>query len=213
MKKLNLCILILLETFVSICVGQTKPEDKKAEELIQDAMQNARSDESNQLFQKLEQEVKLTLDLTTKIDSSNSPILIQSKDTLLLICTNLISSLDESRELLETRHGKLAGGELKNKMDSKHVNHIFLEEGNALKIKFQIQNAISQIEGIGIKNSLNITSEDFPLQLNLFMEEDEKTWEEYIFKDMPAAAVLPLITKYRNDIILTKLMVLEQLAR
>lgn len=43
------------------------------------------------------------------------------------------------------------------------------------------------------------------------MEEDDKTWEEYFFKDVPEMGVIPLLVVFSDDLKLSKLAVLEKL--
>jgi len=87
-----------------------------------------------------------------------------------------------------------------------------IDQSNSNELRLNIQETIDKSMKIIIENQLKITREELPLKLNLFMEADGKSWEEYTFKDMPYSAIMPIFTKYKNDVILTKLLLLEELA-
>ena len=83
----------------------------------------------------------------------------------------------------------------------------------ATQLKFAINKGVESTLKIISGNQLKLTKKELPLSLNLFVESSGKNWEEYIFQNMPYDAVIPIFSKYRNDVILNKLLVLDELSK
>lgn len=191
---------------------QTNSDFATAHKMVKDGMENADSPEAKNIYNRLENEKKMTGQLVMKIDQSNSNEIIKSKNVLLSNFDSLFSRIDKIIHTVEHNHGKDNNGEILNKRETKYVNKILLEHKMASELRLNIQETIDKSMKIIIENQLKITKEELPLKLNLFMEADGKSWEEYSFKDMPYSAIMPIFTKYKNDVILTKLLLLEELA-
>lgn len=203
--------LILFIVFLPCC-RQTISDIATAHKMVKDGMEYVNSPEAKNNFNRIENEKKMTGQLVMKIDQSNSNEIIKSKNVLLSNFDSLFSRIDKIIHTVEHNHGKDNNGEILNKRETKFVNQILLEHKMASELRLNIQETIDKSMKIIIENQLKITKEELPLKLNLFMEADGKSWEEYTFKDMPYSAIMPIFTKYKNDVILTKLLLLEELA-
>lgn len=212
MQKYNLSILILI-ICLSSCIGQSKTDIEKAKELVKEAEAYVKTDEAINKQHRLNSEYQLTEELKTTIESKGIVDLKNSSDLAIRLSTDLIKILDSSVTILVDKQGRNSNGDIKDKMNPMNVNQIFIEEGRAKLIKSEIQKTIESYMTIVENHDLKITKSDLALQLNLFMVEKGKSWEEYTFKDMPAGHLLPIINKYRKDAVLVKIQVLEELAK
>jgi len=166
----------------------------------------------NELSYILNNEINFGNKLVKQIENSGSAEIIKSKEEVIKICDALKRTITMIEKLLIKRHGTDKKGVLKNKSERKHVNQIFIEEKNATKIKELIAASENRLIQISLDHKLGLANEDLPIKLNLSMEKKGQTWEQYTFQNMPALALLPIITKMKNDVILTELLMLEKLA-
>lgn len=212
MFKCNLSI-VIFTICLNGCIGQSKSDIEKAKELVKEAEAYINTEEAIIKRQGLNIEYQLTSELKNKIESKGSVELKNSAEWVIKLCADLIKVLDNSIAILVDKQGKDHNGDMKDKMNPKNVNQIFIEEGRAKLIKSEIQKSIESHMAIVKNHDLKIERSDLALQLDLFMEENGESWEEYTFKDMPPGPLLPIIKKYRNDAVLTKLQVLESLTK
>lgn len=195
---------------LSNCKGQID-EINRAHEIVEQAKQEIKSDEFQSEQRKIQNSVNTKTVLIKHIDNSESGELIKSKSQVLAICNSLKKILTNSKELLIAKHGLDEKGNLRNKSKVEHVNQLFIKENRATKIKDLIIASEKEFLNISSKHKLGLSGEDIPIKLNLFMEKEGQTWEGYTFQDMPAMALLPIIRKLNNDVILTELLMLEKL--
>ena len=204
-------ILVLTVLIVTSCKSQVEKEIEKAHEIVEQAIQETSTKDWKDEQTHFDNVVVIENDLNIKINHSKDKMLIAGKDSVIAICNLLLSELKTSKTVLEEKHGLDTYGELNNKMETEYVNEIFLEQKRGQKIKVQIQHTISKLEEISNNLKLGITKEEIPLKLNLSMEKKGNSWENHIFKDMPAFGVMPIFQKYERDIVLTKLIILEKI--
>lgn len=213
-KKMTINSMLIFVIHLSLeCCGQTKSETAKAREMVEDGMKYVKSDEAKVISKKIANEKVLTKQLAIKIDESNSAQLISGKDEIISTSNTLINLIDGIIFTIEKAHGKDKNGEILNKRESTIVNKVMFDEKMATKLKFFIDKSIESTMKIISENQIQLVKEELPLKLNLFMETNGKTWEEYNFQNMPFGAVIPIFSKFKNDIILNKLLVLEELSK
>jgi len=164
------------------CCRQTKSDISTANKMVKDGMEYVDSPEAKNNNNRLENEKKMTGQLVMKIDQTNSKAIIKSKNDLLSNLDSLNIRIDKIIHTVEHNHGKDNNGEILNKRETKFVNQILLEHKMASELRLNIQETIDKSMKIIIENQLKITREELPLKLNLFMEADGKSWEEYTFK-------------------------------
>ena len=144
-------------------------------------------------------------------NNTDSAEIANSKKQVVKICNSLKELLADSKQRLIDKHGTDQEGNIKNKSEHKHVKEIFLTQKIGTKIKESFIEAENQIFQIAMKHQLDITREDIPITLNFFMEKEGQSWEEYLFKEMPVTAVLPMFTKLKNDVTATEYRMLKKL--
>jgi len=206
-------IIVLVIVLSFECCGPPKSEISNATKTVEDAKRYMNSDEAKNISDRIANEKVLSDQLAIIIDESQSALLIHSKNEIIEISTNLINLTEEIIVTIEETHGKDQNGEILNKSESKYVNQVMLDKKMATQLKLAINKNIESSMKIFSENQINITKEELPLSLNLFMETNDITWEEYIFQNMPFGAVMPVLLKYKNDVQLNKLFVLEELSK
>jgi|GEM_PF-3713104 len=195
---------------LSSCKGQID-EIERAHEIVEQAKQEIRTEEFQSKLRKIQNSENSKNSLIDQIENSESNELIRSKNQVLAISDSLKKILTNSKELLIAKHGLDENGNIKNTTEVKHVNQLFIEENRAKEIKQEFIASEKKFMDMSSHYKLGLTNEDIPLQLNLFMEKEGKSWETYTFQDMPTMALLPIISKLNNDVILTELLMLEKL--
>lgn len=146
--------------------------------------------------------------LIIKIDSSNSASKIEAKDKILSSMrrlSNFIYGIE--KDLLKLHPNK------EDEKSNNNINMYMIEEGNAKLLKEAISKSINDMIRISSSEKLDINTETLPLKLYFHMEAKGKTWEEYNFRNMPYGAVKPILSKFKKDIILTELLMLESLIK
>jgi len=205
-------ILFLFAILFSSCIGQMVYDVKKTYEIVDEMERYSQSEEALTKRERLINEKTLTLQYSDKIESSENSELINYRDLVLRLCETLLNNLEGSIQLIRQKHGTDPDGNLNDRWSSFHVNKIFIEDGRGKMIKLSIGQTIDQLIEGAMDIEIDLTADELPLKLNLFMEEEGKTWEEYFFKDMPAIATIPIFGKFKQDVTLTKLDLLERLA-
>lgn len=211
MKTINYIILSSL-LIVTSCNSQVGQEIKKTKEIVEQIEKDLKTEESRLEQASITNHSQIEETLLKQISSSENSALIKDADFIISICDSLISDLEISRILVEEAHGLTSEGELKNKMETVFVNDIFIKQKKGIYLKNQIEHSSEKLLEISSKHKLEITKENIPIKLNLFMEKNNQTWENYNFNQMPAMGVMPMLGKFQKDIILTKLMMLEKMA-
>lgn len=214
MNNIHKIILPLLCLTFYCCnsTKKTQAEIDKSEAMIEKSLIYVHSEEAKTRNYKIENETSIVKSLTIKINALNKPDISNSKDSIISICDNQLNRILKLKKEIESRHGITKNGELMIPRESKFINEIFLKEGKGKELKNSIKLTISKLITISNINELAITADSLPLQLNLFMEKQNKTWENYTFENMPAGAVEPILESFKNNIILTKILLLERLA-
>ena len=202
----------LFAVLLSSCIGQMVSDIKRANEIVDETERRAHSEEAIKQREKLNNENTLTLQYSDKIEDSENSKLITYRDLVLRLCETLFNELEGSIQLIQQNHGTDADGNLKNARTSFFVNKIFIEDGRAKMIKLSIGQTINQLIEGGQDVGIDLKSDKLPLKLNLSIVPEGKTWEEYFFKDMPPQAIIAVLRKWKNDVTLTKLDILERLA-
>ena len=146
--------------------------------------------------------------LIFKIDSTKSALKIEAKERILDSTAKLFNVINRiEKDLLELHPNK------EDEKSYKMINKYMIEKGNAKLFKEAISKSINDMIQISSSAKLNITKEILPIKLNLHMEVKGISWEEYNFSDMPYGATKPILAKFKNDIILTKILMLESLIK
>ncbi len=208
--KIEHYISILMCLTLTSCKGQID-DINRAHEIVEQAKQEIRTEEFQSEQRKIQNSESTKNSFIEQIENSNSDELIKSKNEVLAISDSLKEILVNSKELLIAKHGLDENGNIKNESEIKHVNQVFIKENRAKKIKQQFIAFEKEFLDVLSHYKFGFTNEDIPLKLNLFMEKEGKSWEAYTFQDMPTMALLPVISKLNNDVILTELLILEKL--
>ena len=133
------------------------------------------------------------------------------RDSINIYSQNVEVKIDEIITELKSLHGVNDSGEILNKMDTIHVEQILLENGQASLLKQRLLETKLYFDRIVSNCSLSISEIEKPFTLNLSMEENGTSWEEYSFKGMPALGALPILKYYLTKLDETKLKLLSQL--
>lgn len=208
--KILYLISILFLLVLSSCKGQID-EIKRAHEIVEQAKKEIQTEEFQSKHREIQNSENKKISLSEKIDNSGLENLIESKKRVMAISNSLKKILANSKKLLTDKHGLDKNGNLRNKSEIQHVNQVFIEENRAKKIRDLFVDSEKEFLAISLQEELGLTNKDLPIKLNLFMEQEGKTWESYTFQDMPAMALLPIIRKLNNDVYLTELIMLEKL--
>lgn len=206
-------ILMVLTLSCSSCVVKPISEIRETKNLLNQVKESTQSEEAGTERQSLVREEEIAQELINQIDKKNSEQLTNHCKQLLSICSQLIQLLDTSVVSLENRHGRDENGKLINWNELIYVNQIFITEGRGELIKTEILHSINMILEVLNHYETTIEKEDLPLKLHIEIEEKGISWEEYMFKDMPARAIVPILKKFRNDVVLTRILILEELLK
>ncbi len=89
----------------------------------------------------------------------------------------------------------------KGKKDKETPHKIFIIEGKGKELKRKIL----ELEKVGLSLIKNVIDRDsihkeLPTKINEEMDKERGiTWEEYVFDQMPVAAIFPMLRKFKND--------------
>ena len=150
--------------------------------------------------------------LMNKIKESNSNSLISQSKKLHFTTRNFEEFIDSTKsKIIIESGGYNSEGKLNGKRDKESINKIMIAEKTGNELESRI------IELIALnKEILNHISEfNYPdnlLQISDMAETKGKSWAEYNFKGMPMGAILPILTKLRNDAVHTEIYTLEKVA-
>ena len=144
------------------------------------------------------------------IDASNNEEIIQTKNELLSEIDEFSIFLDATKEqMIEQSGGYNDSGRIKNSRNTEAVNHVMFELGKGNEIMSRL---IGCIKMINEKAELSEQqAKELPLRIDLDFDRKGQTWDEYIFKDMPIGATIPIFSKFSNDCKASKVFVLNVL--
>ena len=200
--KMKLIIIILSIIFITSCSDKIKEIDNAFKMVDKGlAAANAQLDKTKNEKEEIDK-------LLLKIDSTKSSTKIETKERILNSTAELLNEIDRIEQDLLKLHP-----EEEDEKSYKMINTYMIEKGNARLFKEAISKSISDMIQISSSAKLNITTETLPIKLNLHMEAKGKTWEEYNFSGMPYGATKPIFAKFKNDITLTKLLMLQNLIK
>ncbi len=111
----------------------------------------------------------------------------------------LIESLKE--ELIKTSGGYDEEGKLKGIKNKDVTTRMFVVEGRGETLRQDIldlrKKLLDLVEEENVRTQL---TKSIPLNIKPLPEDTEhKTWSEFNFKQMPVAAILPMLSKFQND--------------
>lgn len=104
-------------------------------------------------------------------------------------------------ELIEASGGYDEKGQLKGIKNKDITTRMYVIEDRGIKLKEKIlgirKNLLSLVEDETVQRQLDAS---IPLNIKAIPEDTEhKNWSEFNFKQMPVAAILPLLSKFQND--------------
>lgn len=120
------------------------------------------------------------------------------------------------KELIQQSGGYLEknGQSIINGRKDKETPHkIFITEGNGQALKQKILELVNEwLTLLDDPEKRRFLREELSLEIeeNRWKEMD-KTWEEYVFGNMPVAAILPMLRKFENDAQTSEAMVIRYL--
>ena len=199
--------------FFSSCGSGSLSDVQNANEVVENSIDKTKDEETSQLIATLLNDKHITDSLSQRIEQIGSTTLSAGRDTIISVCADFVSYTRNLYLQLEGAHKSSALASERKLMHPRFVNKIFIEGGEAFVLKNKIQELIDKLLAVTEQCNMNINSEDLPIQLNLNIGNEDQTWEDAIFKDMPAGAVLPIINKYKRDATLTKLFLLEEMQK
>jgi len=111
--------------------------------------------------------------------------------------------IDDLRaELIEAAGGLDADNHPKRKDDKNITTRIFINEEKGFELESMVKNTRMNLLGV-LKEKVDSIrfSQTLPLKINPIPANSEKNnWVEFTFQQMPLAAVLPLLSKFQNDL-------------
>ena len=212
LKKMKELIIII------VCLGiltgcKSQPDLEQVKEDIEMAQMTLSQPDAKKTLQIILNEKQLTDSLSQNIDAKNSEFLSKQKEILISECSIFIDYTTVLHNRLLQKHKTSKSSTDKKLMHERFVNEIFIENHEGSTFRNNIENLIRTILEVTKASKLKIRREGLPIKLNYDIAESGKSWEETIFRDMPAGAVLPIINKYKKDAILTKILILEELSK
>lgn len=131
--------------------------------------------------------------------------IIEDTDRFLRYCTGLSTELIDRSGGFDSLNNRPVGGR-----DKKTVSVFFLEEKRGGELKSNILELRNRYLGVVRGNAyfqerIVLEAESLPPQTAA------KSWEEYKFKGMPLAAILPVLGKYKADAVASEAAVLQDL--
>lgn len=199
--------LIILASLLFINCQQYK-EVSNAQKMVDQGLKYVNSPEAKSESDKIKNEKIISERYIRKIAESKSSLKIESASTIILTFDSLVKYIEQVKLDLDQLHVTKEDERSYNK-----VNKYMIEEGNGLRLKESIEETITKVLKIATELNIDISKDALPLKLYDYMKTNGKTWEEYIFDHMPYGATNPILEKYKNDAILSKLMVLEKMAK
>lgn len=210
MKKVILGMIAIIGT-LNGCKSQSDIE--KAEEHVEMAYKALSQPNAKKALQIILNEKHLTDSLSRKIDSKGSKFLSEQKEIIISECSSLIDYTTDIYDRLLQKHKTSKSSSDKKLMHERFVNEIFFENNEGNKFRASIENLIIKSTEVNKICNIKIRPNELPIKINYEIAEDSKSWEETVFKDMPAGAVLPIINKFKKDAILTKVLILEEISK
>lgn len=192
---------------------KSQSDRDRTKEQVEMAYKALSQPDAKKTLQIILNEKHLTDSLSQNIDAKNSNLLSKQKEILISECSIFIDySTDIHNRLLE-KHKTSESSIDKKLMHERFVNEMFIKENEGSTFRNNIENLITKTLEVTKACDLKIRFEDLPIKLNYDIAESGKSWEESVFMDMPAGAVLPIINKFKRDAILTKVLFLEEISK
>ena len=193
------------------CKSQSDRE--QANKHVEMAYKALSQSDAKKTLQIILNEKHLTDSLSQYIDSKNSLILSEQKVILISECSKFIDYATEIHNQLIEKHKSSSSSKDQKLMHERFVNEMFIQNHEGSTFRINIENLIKISLEVTKSCDLKIKNEELPIKINYDIVETGKSWEETVFKDMPAGAVLPIINKFKRDAILTKILILEEISK
>lgn len=210
MKAAILIMIVSLE-IQNGCKSQSDRE--RAKEHVEMAYRALSQPDAKKTLQIILNEKHLTDSLSQNIDAKNSNLLSEQKEIIISECSIFIEYATDIHNRLLLKHKTSKSSIDKKLMHERFVNEMFLKDNEGSTFRNNIENLITKTLEVTKTCDLKIRYGEIPIKLNYDIAESGKNWEETVFKDMPAGAVLPIINKFKRDAILTKVLILEEISK
>jgi len=209
--KTVILILIVSLGIQNGCKSQS--DSDKAVKHVEMAYKAISQPDAKKTLQIIINEKHLTDSLSQSIDSKKSKKLSQQKENIIYECSSFIDYTTDLYKRLEQKHKTSKSSTDKKLMHERFVNELFFENTEGSKFRESIENLITKSIEVTKICDIKIGPNELPIKINYEIAEDGKSWEETVFRDMPAGAVLPIINKFKRDAILTKVLILEEISK
>lgn len=167
--------------------------------------------ESSQIVGKSNQQILSAITQQAEAYSQFDPLRAKAEqaNSLSKSFNNYITDLKD--ELIEKSGGYDEKGKLKGIKNKDITTLMFINEGRAAKVKEQIISLREKLlKLIDEEETRTQLSASIPLNIKPIPENSkQKNWEEFNFKQMPVAAILPLLSKFQNDAKISETAVLN----
>jgi len=105
-------------------------------------------------------------------------------------------------ELVETSGGLDENNEPVSKQRKEPSTRLFVEQGKGDDLEKRIEEVrIQLLNLLDDKNAKALLDKVLPLEIEPIPEDsDKKSWAQFTFQQMPVAAVMPILSKFQNDV-------------
>jgi hypothetical protein len=207
-------VILIMIVSLGIQSGCTSQSDiGQAVKNVETAYKALSQPDAKKTLQIILNEKHLTDSLSQNIDGKNSNVLSKQKEILITECSNFIDYATDIHNRIIEKHKTSKSSNDKKLMHERFVNEMFIENNEGSTFRNNIENLITKSHEVTKTCDLKIRSDELPIKLNYDIVESGISWEETVFKGMPAGAVLPIINKFKRDAILTKILILEEISK
>lgn len=207
----KLFLLLLLGIFASCDTGQQiKSEIDKAHEVLDKGLEKAQSDEYEEYHKKLDSSVIKQESILNYLRTSGDEDAIILSNQVIQLTTEIEAKIDSIRMKLEKTYTLDENAEFNNKRDLSGVKKIMIDDENGKQLRMLLERNSKKLREEFSTRKFDLG--DLELEIEEALKTPKKeTWEEFNFKQMPVVAVTPLLRKYKNDAIVTRLDLLAYL--
>ena len=147
---------------------------------------------------------QLLLEVTKQADAyPQFKVYQEQAEQVKVTADELNNYIDNLRDELIEAAGGLDENDLPKRKDDKAITtRMFINEGKGVELETMVKNTRANLLGVLTEQVDSVRfSETLPLKINAIpTNSDKNNWVEFTFQQMPLAAVLPLLSKFQNDL-------------
>lgn len=196
------------ETYKDVRLAELELENTRLRSIV-DSLESIKSpfqivnDGLSKDFDQLEEVSSINADdIRRSLQSSNEPTLLKDFNQGVAILNGLINHADSLFELVVKESGGYNEFDrILNKKNKAAGTRILIDQGLGNEFKLMCDKVALEIESIIMRHKLDVNVSSLFIRRSDHHLKYDKSYAQYIFSEMPVAALEPIFMKFKNDFI------------